>query len=151
MNKRGISAIVASVMIILITVALVAILWSIIIPLINEQLAFAEQCRKATTNLVLEDNCRTATNVSTSISRRSEEFNLVDIQYILTSDYQDYLSTLIVTNWGFTLPGPNERRRYSVNLTNPPVFLTMQIAPVVNVGRKLRYCDASKPVEVKAC
>ena len=41
MNKRGISAIVATVLIILITVASVTILWAAIIPMIQDNLDFS--------------------------------------------------------------------------------------------------------------
>ena len=41
MNKRGISAIVATVLIILITVAAVTILWAVIIPMIQDNLDFS--------------------------------------------------------------------------------------------------------------
>ena len=41
MKKRGISAVVATVLIILITVAAVTIIWAAIIPMINDQLDFS--------------------------------------------------------------------------------------------------------------
>ena len=43
MNKRGISAIVATVLIILITVAGVAIIWGAIIPMIGEDVSFGDE------------------------------------------------------------------------------------------------------------
>ena len=54
MNKRGISAIVATVLIILITVAAVTIIWAAIIPMINDQLARAQQCNSVVAQLTVK-------------------------------------------------------------------------------------------------
>ena len=50
-NKKGISAIVATVLIILITVAAVTIIWAAIIPMITENLAGSSECFAASAAL----------------------------------------------------------------------------------------------------
>jgi flagellin-like protein len=44
MDKKGISAIVATVLVILITVAGVAIIWVGVLPMISESFEFSEDC-----------------------------------------------------------------------------------------------------------
>ena len=50
-NKKGISAIVATVLIILITVAAVTIIWAAIIPMISNELGGATECFDASASL----------------------------------------------------------------------------------------------------
>ena len=50
-NKKGISAIVATVLIILITVAAVTIIWAAIIPMIQDQIGGSQECLAATSAL----------------------------------------------------------------------------------------------------
>jgi len=54
-NKKGISAIVATVLIILITVAAVTIIWAAIIPMINNQLESGTLCLDAVSQITLAD------------------------------------------------------------------------------------------------
>ena len=54
-NKKGISAVVATVLIILITVAAVTIIWAAIIPMINGQLDSSTTCLSAVQQLTLEN------------------------------------------------------------------------------------------------
>ena len=46
-NKKGVSAIVATVLIILITIAAVAIIWAAVIPMIDERLTLSNSCLDA--------------------------------------------------------------------------------------------------------
>ncbi|MCH7850554.1 MAG: hypothetical protein IH845_02830 [Nanoarchaeota archaeon] len=54
-NKKGISAVVATVLIILITVAAVTIIWAAIIPMINNQLASGTLCLDAVSQVGISD------------------------------------------------------------------------------------------------
>ena len=53
MNKKAISAVVATVLIILITVAAVTIIWAAIIPMINTQISGGTKCLDAVSQLQL--------------------------------------------------------------------------------------------------
>ena len=79
-NKKGISAVVATVLIILITVAAVTIIWAAIIPMINGQLDRSIVCLDAVSQVQLNDNgytCKKSNgDVSIQISRGSKDFNL---------------------------------------------------------------------------
>lgn len=55
MKKRGISAVVATVLIILITVAAVTIIWAAIIPMINDQIAGGTLCLDAVSQVNIVD------------------------------------------------------------------------------------------------
>ena len=53
-NKKGISAVVATVLIILITVAAVTIIWAAIIPMIKEQTVGGTTCLDAVSQVSIE-------------------------------------------------------------------------------------------------
>jgi hypothetical protein len=155
MNKRGISAIVAMVLIILITVALVALLWVAIIPLINTQLALAEQCRLARASLKIDSGCIMGNNITATVSRNSNEFNLVDIQFGVGDSSRDVFTIGIIAAGFFPpsdLPGPNEKHRFVATFnTTAPSLNFMRIAPVINVGRSVRICEDSSQIEAARC
>ena len=54
MQKKAISAVVATVLIILITVAAITIIWAAIIPLIQRNIGEGTQCFDATSQLSIE-------------------------------------------------------------------------------------------------
>ena len=68
-NKKGISAIVATVLIILITVAAVTIIWAAIIPMISNELGGATECFDASAALTVSSDysCYNATTGNVSI------------------------------------------------------------------------------------
>jgi len=53
-NKKGISAIVATVLIILITVAAVTIIWAAIIPMIQDQIGGSQECLAASSAVLVD-------------------------------------------------------------------------------------------------
>jgi flagellin-like protein len=67
-NKKGISAIVATVLIILITVAAVTIIWAAIIPMIQDQISGSTECFDASAALVVkgDNSCVRATDTPAS-------------------------------------------------------------------------------------
>lgn len=65
-NKKGISAVVATVLIILITVAAVTIIWAAIIPMITNQISGGTVCMEAVSQVQLRDSGYTCKNSGTS-------------------------------------------------------------------------------------
>ena len=61
-NKKGISAVVATVLIILITVAAVTIIWAAIIPMITSSIDEGTQCLDATSQVQIVDRGFTCWN-----------------------------------------------------------------------------------------
>lgn len=155
MNKRGISAIIVMVLIILITVAAVTIIWASVIPVINTQLKLAEDCRKATASIKIDTSCTTLENITMTVSRKSDEFNLVDLQfgggYVGGSDAAYLLSEFKYPE--SSLPKPNEMKTFSINITMAltPTIINLKVAPVLREGKKKRTCDPSPKVKTPWC
>ena len=152
MNKKGISAIVATVLIILITVAAVAIVWAAIIPMLRNQLESGTQCFDAVSQILISDagyTCYDAStgNVSVQVERGAKNFNLVGIDVYVSS--AGNTNTYSVTS---SLPNVNEGRVYNIDVSsmsgNPD---QIQIAPVISVGNSEKTCDVSSTVDLREC
>jgi flagellin-like protein len=158
-NKKGISAIVATVLIILITVAAVTIIWAAIIPMISNQLESGSICLDAVSQIQLLDMGYTCANqgdnVSIQVKHGAKDFVLSDIQ-VLVSAGGTTTSLTVIDNSSATgpndLPGPNEERVFEVNI---PATLTnvdkVQIAPVVQVGNTKEVCEISATKAIQNC
>jgi flagellin-like protein len=146
-KKRGISAVVATVLIILITVAAVTIIWAAIIPMIKNQLEEGTVCLDATTALMVENKgftCFDGANVKVQVSHGSKDVGLSGIQFLI-SEAGDTTSEEVTTN----LPTPNGERVITVAYAGTPD--SVAVAPIVTVGNSDTTCEASAPVMLEAC
>ena len=150
-GKKGISAIVATVLIILITVAAVTIIWAAIIPMINDKLESGTVCLDAMTALNIENKgytCYTPnTNVKVQVSHGSKDVGLVGIQVLVSDDIGE-TSSYKEENTD-NLPGINEEA--VITVAHTANVSTVRIAPIVRVGNSDEICDASSSVEVEVC
>ncbi|MBU3923602.1 MAG: hypothetical protein KJ592_01680 [Nanoarchaeota archaeon] len=149
-NKNGISAIVATVLIILITVAAVTIIWAAIIPLVTDSLAGATECQAADRALMLENKGYTCIDATTGIvkvqvSLGSEDVVLTGVQ-ILVSTAGSTSAEEIFTG----LPLANEEKVLTTNL--PYVGATgVSVAPMITVGGSSKTCTVSNEVALVDC
>lgn len=173
-NKRAISTLVATVLLILITVAAVGIIWGAIMPVITRTMEIGQACLNArvTINTEAGYTCYNPgeRNVSIMISHGSEEFDLAGINLVLsgggTSKSWNFYATAtgrvsdpgIMMYNGSTIlvmPATNEDRTYKVDVTSeaglqPPE--QAKAAPIVKVGTTLRTCSVSSSISVpKQC
>jgi flagellin-like protein len=147
--KKGISAVVATVLIILITVAAVAIIWGAIIPMITNQLEGGTACLDADRALSVvnkgytcsEDVAPNYTDVQ--ISRSQEDIDLNSIQILLSEGGNTQ------TNVTTDLLGPNEEKVYRINNT---VADSVSVAAVITLDSgETKICASSPVVQVPAC
>jgi len=150
-NKKGISAVVATVLIILITIAAVTIIWAAIIPMINDQLARGTVCLDATSALSIQNKGYTCNNpgidVDVQVAYGSQNVDLAGIQILVSDDLGDTTAykELVAGN----LPTPNGEKVLTVPYTGTAT--AVKIAPMVNVGGQVEICDASASVALLAC
>jgi len=150
-NKKGISAVVATVLIILITVAAVTIIWAAIIPMINDQLAKGTTCLDAMTALSIEKDYTcwddAGNYVDVQVAYGSQDIDLAGIQILVSDDLGNTNSTKEETL--ANLPVNNGEK--VITVPHSTVAKTVKIAPMVYVGGQIEMCDASAPVELLAC
>lgn len=161
-NKRGISAIVATVLIILITVAAVTIIWAAIIPLVSNQLERGTVCLDATSQVTLPDKGYSCTNDTGSwvqVKLGSKDVNIGDFQLVLSkggssSTYEVISSTVVTLTNGSgvsSVPGVNEEVVYIVTDTGAINASSVSIAPIVTIGNKDEICDVAATLTLAQC
>lgn len=171
-NKRGISAIVATVLIILITLAAMIILWAAIIPLISERIEKSNLCSIATSQISLPDKGYSCTfevgggslnNKSyVQVKRGAEDVRISNLALIFYKGgvsskpygvFKNNNVTNITGGWFTSLPGKNEEVVYMVKglLLSPAD--SVSIAPMVKVGRKAKEvtCDIAAVIKLEPC
>jgi hypothetical protein len=151
-RKKGISAVVATVLIILITVAAVTIIWAAIIPMINNQLSRGTVCLDAMTQLNIENKGYTcfddaANVVNVQVSHGALNVSLVALQFLISAGGSTTSTTI---SDPLSLPTINGEKVIPV----PYLLATadsVRIAPIVSVGNSQETCDALGAVVLKAC
>jgi len=159
MNKKAVSAVVATVLIILITIAAVTIIWSAIIPLIQNNIAGSGDCLAVSGQISINEDtsCINKTNQSITIGvhRGSGSFELVALSAkAITSDGNSYPAT--ITDVSQLVP--NGDRTFIVNTTtlgmNSAEFnktIKINVAPKVKTGAQSKECDPVREVLISAC
>ncbi|MFH0711686.1 MAG: hypothetical protein V1889_01015 [archaeon] len=163
-RKKAISAIVATVLIILITVAAVTIIWAAVIPMITNKLESGTVCLDAVSQIQLLDEgytCKSADgkNVSIQVKHLAKAFELSDIQVLVSAggDTKMFLisndtSTIIPAGASIPMPGVNEEKVYVINTSSVVGTINeVQIAPVVSVGNTEETCDVSARRTLRNC
>ena len=150
-NKNGISAVVATVLIILITVAAVTIIWAAIIPMVKTNLDEATFCSSALTSLNIVSGGYTCFDkpgkvVKVQVEHGAKEIGLIGIQVLISDDAGDSSSRDVIVN----LPGINERKVLLVDY-NERAANSVSIAPIIRVGEQEKTCDAISSVQLSAC
>jgi len=167
-KKRGISAVVATVLIILITVAAVSIIWMGVLPIINGRLDKGTLCLDAMGQIAVGDDVRYtcwnnvsgSENVSLEIIRKAEDFDLVDVQVLVSAggnvkgfsliDSATTLSPTSITTGD--LPGANEVRIFVVDVSSVSGDIDeVSIAPVMSNGNLKETCGVLSTVKIKKC
>lgn len=129
MKKRGISAVVATVLIILITVAAVTILWTTIIPIIKN----AIEVKDTRLDVVIVKGFTVYDEdkdiLSVQVKRGPDKENITKMRLIF--EYEGSSESIIVD-----APSPNIMRVYYFNLSNlPGIPDKVSVAPIFNEGR----------------
>ena len=129
MNKRGISAIVTTVLIILITVSAVAIVWVAIIPMINDALVFSELKYRvsiiSSKGYTVYDSNKELAIVQ--VKRDVDDGSMDSIRIFFTID-GDSVSSLVLA------PDSGDTKTYSFDLSGYGEPDSVSIAPIFVIG-----------------
>ena len=159
-DKKGISAIVATVLIILITVAAVTIIWAAIIPMISNQLAGSTECFDASAALSIVSDCSCVNQSKNAadanytakiqVHRATGDFDLagVDIQLAVGGTTESF--SMGSTN----LPDVNGDKVYAISYDAVALggnATEVSVAAVVTTGSTTETCGASGMATLRAC
>ncbi len=160
MNKKAVSAVVATVLIIMITVAAVGIIWAAIIPMVRDSLSKGTVCNDALSDIsigVEGYTCKEGSNVSLQIKKGSNaKVQLVAVNALIfeggssTSVRINATNNWSASNISGSLPGNNVEQ--VIILAGDYVDATsIKIAPVVTVGKTEETCAATQEVVLASC
>ena len=148
-NKKGVSAIVATVLIILITVAAVTIVWVAIMPMITDTLSGGTACFAVDTSFSLKNEGYTCikddNTISVQVALGSENITLEGVQ-ILVSKGGSTTSETITTG----LPSANEQKVLITTETYAD-YQIVSVAPIIKIGNVEKTCTVSNEVELLPC
>lgn len=165
--KRGLSTIIATILIILITITAVAIMASIIIPFTRNSLEDSTACLALQDSLQFDDpsnfNCYTSSNQGEyrlSVKARADEKideELIGLVLVLSSDTKSLPLKITSTE----LPSDVSIFRYIEGLSKIPtsgelrtyIYTTADSftkAEVIPISKK-KTCDPSDSIELKPC
>ena len=173
-DKRAVSAIVATVLLVLIAVAAVGIIWGAIIPMINKAMEMGQACMNArlTINTDSGYTCWNASNkgILVMVARGSEDFQLSGIDLVvsgggLTKTFnvsagqtpdgiRMFEDTAVTPTMALTLPKVNEERTYVVNgsaVSTSFVAQEARVAPKVRIGNTVKTCGITHQVSLNPC
>jgi flagellin-like protein len=178
-SKRGVSAVVATVLIIMITVAAVGIIWAAIIPMVRNSLDKGTACFDAQSDVSLITDggytCfnKSAGNISLQVKKGpNTKVTLVAVQALVfiggnsvtyRVNSSNTLSVMAGTNgYGIvgSLPSNNEFKTVNIwdngsmmsGSINTSLGVTkVKIAPVVTVGKTEEICEATQEVTLPNC
>ena len=143
MHKKGISAVVATVLMILITITAVVILWTFIIPLIKNNISFSPS-----PDLTI-DVSGGFTNYDPyseraciEVKRGVDKADIIGIWFTINAGGNSY------TTYNDTVPGINQARIYCFDTHGFPIKLdSFEIAPVFRVGKTYKIGAVTSRVD----
>ncbi|MBU3923603.1 MAG: hypothetical protein KJ592_01685 [Nanoarchaeota archaeon] len=153
-NKNGISAIVATVLIILITVAAVTIVWIAVIPLVSDSVNEGTECITADRSMVLENKGYTCRNdsdntINVHVSLGSEDVVLAGVQVLVSTGGSTSSETI---NDISLLPKINEAKVLTTGVDAAYADATgVSVAPIMVVGGVAKVCTVSREIALVPC
>ena len=150
-GKKAVSAIIATVLLILLTVAAAGVLYSFMVPLIRGTIETADKCNAAQLEIIEgEDTCYSSSqqNVSVEVGRGGQDVELNGIRILVSG--KDKSKSVIARS--SSLPGKNEARVYIISTSDLGTAPEkVSIAALVNVSGKDRLCETTSQTYLAAC
>ncbi len=160
-NKRGVSSVVATVLIIMIVVAAIGILWTAVVPMVRNSIDKGSACFDALSDITLvtdkgytccytDDNGSCNGTISVQVAKAAnEKISLAGIQVIVS---KGGTTSSIILNSTDELPGNNEEKVYvKTDETNFANADAVNIAPIVTIGQTEESCDPIGEVQLSPC
>jgi len=166
MMKRGISTIVATVLIVLITVAAVTILWAALSPLINQNLESGTKCFNVQDSIKIDADkrytCYNDTGLYVRVERAANSDELAGFQVSVTAGGNTLPGDgLRVLNTDANFPTANGATKFK-NLTAAMSAATtaagtagdeviISLAPMAEIDGEATACTASQEITIETC
>lgn len=151
--KRAVEPLVATVILILVTVTIGVIVFAVVLPMIQNRLIESGGAACLSARVVVNteegytcyDNATQTVNVM--VERGPDEFELSSIQILV---YYDGTTKTFIVNQ--SLPKENEKRMFSVNINEPgKTAKAVAVAPMMRVGKTQKFCSITSTAKLPKC
>lgn len=153
-SKKALSEVIATVLIIMITVVAVTLIWAVIIPLVNNQIGGSKECTDAQGDLKIGSGGFTCIKsdgtISLQVSRGPADYVLSSIGvsvYVGGSAYPENITV--------GLPVPNQDRVFFItNHSRNKAYsdaTRLEIFPVLKIGNVEKLCGKAQEVSLVSC
>jgi len=157
-NKRGVEAIVGTILVLLIAIAVAGILWQVVVPMTKKgstQAQLTSTCLAADVKIVsrdsyfISDATENENNTVIVVSRGAGELDLKDVQVILYDSAGNSEPILLKSKYNYDVPAENAQRVYNINATT----LTPSKAAVaiqLKIGEETKFCNPSEKIDLES-
>lgn len=162
-NKKGVSAIVATALILLITVAAVTVLWGVVIPMVRDNLQSAQACLnapnvleiKTTTGMTCYNTSNNRLYIHMGRSMANVDISHINIRPVDAEGHSENIKLTIESEElgpnGGLKPGNTHRFSHEYQVGSPNI-VSVEITPVVKIGKAEYPCsDAVVSAEIPLC
>ena len=152
-SNKGIEPIIGTVLLLLITVAAAAIIFGVIVPLIQDKLVQGGVSSCMNVRVVVDTKqgytCFDVANdkVNVMVSRGADDTELSGIQIVVA--LQGGSTQAFEINQ--SLPSKNEQRTYSVDINTGSTATEVGIAPIVKMGNIKQLCGITSTAKLEMC
>ncbi len=162
-SRKAISSLIATVLLILVTIAIVGIVAQTVTPLVKDSLAASQRCSDL--GLTIEEvsgmTCYDTTQnvASLSVSRGNDVLELAGIEFkLITSEGTSKIADVISgQNYAFIdtslVPRANAQKVFMINATlmNITNVDKAAITAIVNQGKSIKVCSIKGEVKLQRC
>jgi len=150
-DKRAISAIVATVLIIGITVGVIAIVGNFIIGMVNENLQGGNACSNAALEVTLEPKytclgAKDANNYTLKVQVSQGDIDLKGLIVVPSSSGTDEDTFEIAAD---EMPGKGLKKVFEGSISYAAEEVS--IIPIITIGESKQECSPSTPIPLKDC
>jgi len=148
-NKRGVSAVVATVLIIMITVAAVGIVWAVIIPLVRDNIGVGDLCKQVDVSIESSQGytCLDSEKgiMLVQVKKGVQEANVSGLKFLLSS----MGSSVIYSKQ--TVLQKDSYNLYYLNASGYPSLEEVTLIPTIKTGSSVKECSSVSVQELRNC
>jgi hypothetical protein len=148
-DKRAISAIVSTVLVLMLTFGILAFVGPKIITMVKDNLDGSTVCSQVATSVsIVKSDLYTCydnntTTLKVQIRRDPSEINITGIKIFASKDGSDITPANVTS-----APGSGETKVFTINMSKPD---KVAIMPIVMSGEQERECSKTDYVEIASC
>jgi FlaG/FlaF family flagellin (archaellin) len=148
-KKKAVSAVVATILIVMITVLAIGIIWVTILPMIRENLAVSDVCENAGVSIISSQGytCYKPQNITmVQVSKSNSEVNVTGLIFSISSSGNSY-----DYNEQEVAYSTNDYNVYYLNTSEFEKIEKISVVPVVKSGDSEKSCSALSLDNIPLC